>query len=218
MNKNQNALAGNDGEKIAGILSRDGKNNLETLENKMQQRFNELQPMPATDSTGQFRETLTTKLAATNPALPAQVTPGPLLEQLYQGIHFLRTGHGETAIMDLNPEELGRLKIGLKISGEKAQISFQAANEDCARMLKSQMGDLIQALGLEGLTISNLEVSVNPQLTGQNGDGQAGWNQSARDGHDERSKPGLPGIAGSSRPEDDNEQIRMMGEGLHILV
>jgi|GEM_PF-1300627 len=101
------------------------------------------------------------------------VTPGlasRAANQLQSGL--LRSlGQGsKQLVLNLQPDELGKLSITLTVKGKEVQASITADNSDTAAMLQQQVSHIRQTLENQGFKVSKLDVQ-----TGLAQDNQSAW-------------------------------------------
>ncbi len=75
-----------------------------------------------------------------------------------RGLHRLK--------MNLNPVDMGRLDIELKVKGGELVAHIRAENREAYEALANEIDDLKQALADGGLSIGNLTLSYDDQATG----------------------------------------------------
>lgn len=101
------------------------------------------------------------------------VTPGlasRAANQLQSGL--LRSlGQGsKQLVLNLQPDELGKLSVTLTVKGKEVQASITADNSDTAAMLQQQVSHIRQTLENQGFKVSKLDVQ-----TGLAQDNQSAW-------------------------------------------
>lgn len=68
---------------------------------------------------------------------------------------------GGSIVLDLAPEELGRLTISLAVQGDTAFVRFQAETPEAARLLSDSERQLAAELARFGMTLAGHEASAD---------------------------------------------------------
>ncbi|HEY7557948.1 MAG TPA: flagellar hook-length control protein FliK [Candidatus Binatia bacterium] len=123
---------------------------------------------------------------------------GPVVEQLAGEIKGrIRIGNTE-AIIQLDPPELGKLRIDLHLHGDKLEARIFAETNESRTLLESHLTELRQTLGENRVEL--VEVSVESGSWGSaHGDGDQGSRQEASGGR--RSANDFDGTARSASEE-----------------
>jgi hypothetical protein len=137
---------------------------------------------------------------ATEPTLRRSV-----VEQVAKEINGrIRIGKTE-AVIQLDPPELGRLKIALRVDGEKLEARITAESHDSRVLIESHLHELRQALGENRVEL--LDVRVDGSGWGNaHGGGQDGNRQEANGGRQPETYFGGPVRDGSEEREPVRRQ------------
>lgn len=104
---------------------------------------------------------------------PAALVAGPVVALLDIA--------GGSMVLDIAPEELGRLTISLSIQGEAATVRFQAETPEAVRLLAESERQLASELARFGMTLAGHEASADRQQAGRLEEQQTGLS------HDDQS-------------------------------
>ena len=110
--------------------------------------------------------------AAGQAAQTARSDPAPMLNQLGGRMVVMLKSGSPSARIQLQPAELGALKIDLHIEGKSVRAVLVAENAHVQQMLGSSAGDLKQQLADQGFNLDSFEVHVKSDQN-QSGDQQA---------------------------------------------
>jgi flagellar hook-length control protein FliK len=94
---------------------------------------------------------------------------------------------GGTMNISLNPPELGAMQISVKMENGVMSASFQTSNEQATRLLTHTLGQLKNALEIQGVSVDRLHVhqaSSSDSSGNQKNDSESGGKQTTRDGRD----------------------------------
>jgi len=100
---------------------------------------------------------------------PAAVVAGPVVALL--------DAAGGSMVLDIAPEELGRLVISLSVQGDTATVRFQAETPEAARLLLDAERQLAAELARFGMTLAGHEATADrrpPDTRAGQGAGQGG--------------------------------------------
>jgi flagellar hook-length control protein FliK len=92
---------------------------------------------------------------------------------------------GGTMNISLNPPELGAMQISVKMENGVMSASFQTSNEQATRLLTHTLGQLKDALEIQGVSVDRLHVhqaSGSDSSSNQKSDSESGGKQSSQDG------------------------------------
>jgi hypothetical protein len=148
------------------------------------------------------------KLSQENVAIENPDTPAwrPVVQRVTeQVVHQLRIGE-QQAVIELEPPELGKIKIDLRFEGEQIHARIVAEEQGTKALIESRLGELRQALEVRQVDLGNLQVE---QQTVSSGGAQ--WGQTLNDGSRQGRRPGQEdsGIAGRSTndaPQGESSQ------------
>lgn len=110
--------------------------------------------------------------AAGQAAQTARSDPAPMLNQLGGRMVVMLKSGSPSARIQLQPAELGALKIDLHIEGKSVRAVLVAENAHVQQMLGSSAGDLKQQLADQGFNLDSFEVYVKSDQN-QSGNQQA---------------------------------------------
>lgn len=114
---------------------------------------------------------------------PAKAVPLPPEAQfaeanhpkLIEAIHGRLLPEGGTMTLRLDPPELGAMNVRVEVRDGVINASFEASNDQTARLLSHSLGDLKTALEAQGVSVEKLHVSQAPK------DQSSSQNQSRQD-------------------------------------
>lgn len=78
----------------------------------------------------------------------------------------VRTGGAQEALLQLHPEELGRLVVRVSVENEQVQLQMRAQDASVKALLESQLPLLRHALGEQGLRLEHVRIDVTPASEG----------------------------------------------------
>jgi chemotaxis protein MotD len=120
-------------------------------------------------------------------------------DELVRSIRLHTTPRRSSARMQLQPPELGRVSVDLRVEGDRVRIAVRAESDD-ARTLLAERGDQLKAaLEQHGITVEKFEVSLEAAV--QNSDNDSGHADSALD--DQLAGRGGNEDQGSARTQND---------------
>lgn len=90
-----------------------------------------------------------------------------LVRQISQKIAYSHRRGLHRLKMNLNPADMGRLDIELKVQGDQLVAHIRAENRETYEALAGDIESLKAALAESGLEISNLTLAFDDQATGQ---------------------------------------------------
>ncbi len=121
-------------------------------------------------------------------------------QALANRINLMNAKNMQAAEMRLDPPKLGSVKVKIRMQGEQASVTFQAANPHARELLEQSLPKLREMMEAQGLILADVEVA-GESLAGQ-GQGQkqqqgeakqsnalADSNSTAEDGSDEMQIP-----------------------------
>jgi hypothetical protein len=104
-------------------------------------------------------------VATAAPIPSADTTPPPAVQQVARAvIEKLEQGGGEVRIR-LDPPELGRVSIHVRIEGDRVQVTVQAERADAMNLLRQHSLDLSTLLGSRGLNLTDVNVGLGGRQT-----------------------------------------------------
>ena len=100
----------------------------------------------------------------TSPNWPAAVVAGPVVALL--------DAANNTMVLDIAPEELGKLTISLSVQGDVATVRFQAETPEAARLLAEAEKHLANDLARIGMSLAGHEATSDRRQSGARGGGR----------------------------------------------
>ena len=100
-------------------------------------------------------------------------------------IHGSLLPDGGTMNITLNPPDLGAMQISVKMENGVMSASFQTSTDQATRLLTHSLGQLKNALEIQGVSVDRLHVQQTSSSEGsgsKSGDSEGGKNQSQQDG------------------------------------
>jgi len=140
-------------------------------------------PLPATPS-------LPAPIATAQPDWPARVATASIAAL---------TPDGGTMILDLAPEDLGRLRVTLTIEGDTATVRFQTETPEAARLLSDAERQLSAEFARGGVTLTGHSAQSDRQNgapSGQSGQAPGSGRNAPDDASDTLSDTALPPARG----------------------
>jgi flagellar hook-length control protein FliK len=108
--------------------------------------------------------------AATETIAPKNIVPPPEGQfaelnhpKLVQAIHGQLLPSGGTMTLRLDPPELGAMNVRVEVHDGVINASFEAANDQTAKLLSHSLGDLKTALESQGVSVEKLHVTQAPK-------------------------------------------------------
>ena len=98
-------------------------------------------------------------------------------DKLVRSIRLNRSARQSSARIQLDPPELGRLDVDVRISGDRIRIEVRTQSAQARKLVQDQAGRLTTALQQQGISVESLEVTVDGQggePTGSLTDGETG--------------------------------------------
>ena len=106
----------------------------------------------------------------------ARMSPSVLLDQL-NGRMTVMLKNGQSSVkLQLHPQELGSLKIDLKVDGASVRATIVAENHQVQQILGSNSSELKQSLADQGFNLDKFEVITQSEYQQANSDGQENKN------------------------------------------
>jgi flagellar hook-length control protein FliK len=97
------------------------------------------------------------------PALPPEAQFAELNHpKLIETIHGHLLPQGGTMTLRLDPPELGAMNVRVEVRDGVINASFEASNDQTAKLLSHSLGDLKTALEAQGVSVEKLHVSQTP--------------------------------------------------------
>jgi flagellar hook-length control protein FliK len=105
------------------------------------------------------------------PVAPVQPVPvldmDVLVDQLVQGVRIAHTTDGTEMHVQLKPEFLGKLSIKICSDIHGLHMEIKAENEAVRQIMQDTLPNLQQRLAEKGITLNNLTLLADPNLTGR---------------------------------------------------
>lgn len=102
------------------------------------------------------------------PEKPNDARAAELPEKFRSLVRAIRFGSGagesSSARFRLDPPELGRLLVDVRMEDGKLRVHLKAESEEALSRISQRMGDLRSALQLHGVSIDQVEMEVDPRL------------------------------------------------------
>lgn len=84
-------------------------------------------------------------------------------DDLVRSIRLRATDRLSSARLHLDPPELGRMRVDVRLEGDTIQVDVHTENEKTRDILQDRLGQLRVALEQAGVTVDRLDVNVNSQ-------------------------------------------------------
>ncbi|MHB1687319.1 MAG: flagellar hook-length control protein FliK [Ignavibacteriaceae bacterium] len=75
--------------------------------------------------------------------------------------NIIQQGNTKSAVIKLDPENLGKVKIVLDVIDKAVHANIEVENENVKQIVQNNINDLKQSLNLNGLQLSSINVSLN---------------------------------------------------------
>lgn len=120
-------------------------------------------------------------------------------DELVQSLRIKTGSHRSTARMHLKPPSLGRMRIDVRMEGERLQLDVRTETADATRLMQTRLRELQAALAEHGFTVERFDVEQQmhgaasestdggPAFTGTEGQATRGAAPARLD--EERSRP-----------------------------
>ena len=158
-------------------------------------------PEPALTERGLPAPTPATPMAAATtqtPAAPSALPPVPVssvpmlipnwpVAFVAEPVVSLLDAAGGNMVLEITPEELGRLTISVTVQGETALVRFQTETPEAARLLLEAERQLASELARHGMTLAGHDATAERKPTQDQAGAGQGRSQSSEDPSDLRS-------------------------------
>ncbi|HEY7164390.1 MAG TPA: flagellar hook-length control protein FliK [Candidatus Binatia bacterium] len=96
--------------------------------------------------------------AQSTPTVESQkpLNPGPVVQQVADGIAANVRENRHQAVLDLNPPDLGRVRINLTLDGGKLEVHILAEAHESRNLLQNHLPELKQALQMHQLDLAEV--------------------------------------------------------------
>jgi flagellar hook-length control protein FliK len=91
------------------------------------------------------------------------ITQPGFTEELQETVKLVSTRDLREVEVTINPEELGPIKLKVQMTGDKADVTFQADNEQTRTLLAEAVSGLTESLAESGIDLRNATVEKPPQ-------------------------------------------------------
>jgi flagellar hook-length control protein FliK len=108
------------------------------------------------------------------------ITQPGFTEELKETVKLVSTRDLREVEVTINPEELGPIKLKVQMTGDKAEVTFQAENEQTRTLLAEAVPALTESLAESGIELRNALVE-KPQQSLENNTGNLFQGQSQRE-------------------------------------
>ncbi len=117
----------------------------------------------------------------------------------------LRSGNVQSsARMHLNPPELGRVRIDVRMEGERLQIDVRTVSDDAKKVLTERSADLRAALAEQGITVDRFDVDTDASHDDGGESSRPSFEQAADRQQSNQGTRTVSGGVGSDQREADN--------------
>ena len=106
--------------------------------------------------------------------------PGELIERIARIVHARAGGKETVARIQLDPPELGRVRIGIRLHNETLQLRLAAETVEGRKSLQSHISELRAVLEQQGICVQRIDLpapasgeTADPTLAGDAGDSSA---------------------------------------------
>ena len=156
-NSNGSKINLNDNLKFSN--QNEGQNQKQTLDKK---QINYDQNISGQSFTHDITVALKNDTPAQLPSLSADVMKTVKANELMSEINrFIQQGNSRSALLKLDPENLGKVKIVLDVVDKSVHASVEVENDNVRQIVQNNINELKQSLNLSGLQLSSVNVSLN---------------------------------------------------------
>lgn len=157
-------------------------------------------PHPLAPMAGDAKAAMSIQERSAVESLNREEFPAALQRVTDQIVHQARFGERQ-AVIELEPPELGKIRIDLRVEGEQIHARIVAEEQGTKALIESRLRELRQALEVRQVDISNLRVEQQNVSSG-GGD----WGQSFSDGARQERGQWKPSGNSADRSADDSRQ------------
>lgn len=147
-------------------------------------------------STKPTANSLAQQIGQSQGATPARMQPSTMLEQLAGRILIMVKAGQQSVRLQLNPPELGQVRIDLTVDGRVVRATVVAENQQVQQALGAQSSELRQSLAEQGFNLEHFEVWVKEQ------GGESTFGQFANQGQSQEEAAAGPVVPGPEADED----------------
>ncbi len=156
-NSNGSKINLNDNLKFSN--QNEGQNQKQTLDKK---QINYDQNISGQSFTHDITVALKNDTPAQLPSLSADVMKTVKANELMSEINrFVQQGNSRSALIKLDPDSLGKVKIVLDVVDKSVHASIEVENDNVKQIVQNNIGELKQSLNLNGLQLTSVNVSLN---------------------------------------------------------
>ena len=148
------------------------------------------------------------KLSQENVAIENPATPAwrPVVQRVTEQIvHQVRIGE-QQAVIELEPPELGKIKIDLRVEGEQIHARIVAEEQGTKALIESRLGELRQALEVRQVDLANLQVEQQNVSSGGAQWGQTPSDESWQGRGPRQDDSGFADRAANDAPQGESSQ------------
>ncbi|WP_162299785.1 flagellar hook-length control protein FliK [Marinospirillum perlucidum] len=153
------------------------------------------------------------RMAASMPGMPmtpgmAQAAAQANAEALANRIQMMQTRGMQIAEMRLDPPDLGKMKIQLRVQGDQASVVFQSPNAQARDLMENALPRLREMMEEQGLSLTDASVSEESYSgDGEQQEGEAGSG----------SSQGLAGDTGAGESSEQAGVVSYFDEPLGLV-
>jgi len=134
----------------------------------------------------------------TPPSLPINITPGrpDWGEAVGQRVLWMVSNKAQEAELRLNPSELGRVDVKVRVDEDGLRLTFAAGNSAVREALEAAAPRLREMFQAEGLRLENMDIGQQQAGAGERSDASADAEAGRGIGEaDDETMPGTPSVA-----------------------
>lgn len=105
-----------------------------------------------------------TALAANELRGAGETSGNPALDKLVGQAQLVTAKGGGEAIVNMNPEGLGEVRLKIAVRDGRVQVDLAAETPEAKKVIENSIGDLKHALSSQKLTVDSVKVDVGTQL------------------------------------------------------
>ena len=139
-----------------------------------------------------------------------------VLAQVTSRLTAIRHGGNNNITIHLHPQELGEVKLDLRVNHSQVRAHLTAQNQQVQDVLEKHLPQLRQALQQQGLHLDHLQVSIDSHHAGEHGFFQQQQQQGQAQGRN--SHRVTPMVAGETASEEVTRPVPGGGTGLSLRI
>ena len=151
---------------------------------------------------------------ATEAVRPGVLAPGSPVKQIADAFRSSAARNGQEIVIRLNPPELGRVRVTLRVEGNEVRGILDVENSRTLSQLQREVPNIMSRLTDAGIEMKRMDLSLNEdgmrdstsdsawfsRQYGENGPGHGGWDAPGQGRVTDETLPGGPDAEGELPP------------------